>query len=142
MAKTAIATLLLLLSGCAGTIGLAQNPSQFSGTAAGLFGLPAATVAEQLSAELSQIQMIAAQLQMLKAQLDGSLPIIQTPPIVSPQPTPTMPSPSPSTGMPSSVPSTFPSSPAVTPNVVAPRRHVVLPDPVVGSLWDSLADAR
>jgi len=111
------------LSACAGAIGPGalqnlQNPGQISGTAAGLFGIPAATVAEQLSAELSQIQMVAAQLQMLKAQLDGNLPVIPVPPpVVIPTPMPSIPTDPTKNGL------------------VAPRRRVA------ESLWGKLAEA-
>lgn len=62
----------LALGGCAATAALGSaQPSSIAGTAAGLFGIPAATVASQLSAEVNQIAAVAMQLQMLKAQLDG-----------------------------------------------------------------------
>jgi len=96
MRKLAAWALALLLSGCAGTVGLLGNP-QLPGTvstaASGFFGIPAATVSSQMSAEISQIQALASQLQMLKAQLDGtpvSLPTLPVAP-VSPAPPVTVP---------------------------------------------------
>ena len=84
------------LTGCAGLAAI--NPSQLSGAAAALFGIPAATVSTQVVQELVEIQAIAAQLQMLKAQLDGTpvaLPSIPSPVVVNPSPTPVTPVPPP-----------------------------------------------
>jgi len=86
----------LLLAGCAGLA--AVNPGQLSGAAAGLFGIPAATVSAQVVQELVELQAVAAQLQMLKAQLDGTsvmLPPIPTPVVVNSSPTPVTPVPPP-----------------------------------------------
>jgi len=109
------------LAGCAGSgsilAGAAANPS---GTAAGLFGIPAATVSTQLTQELVGIQAVAAQLQLLKAQLDGNLPIVQTPPIVSPIPTPVTPVPPPVVVVPPT-PIPSPDGPIVTPNSLGPH---------------------
>src|SRR6266702_5657914 len=74
------------LSGCAGLATV--NPGQVSSAAAGLFGIPAATVSAQVVQELVEIQAVAAQLQMLKAQLDGTpvaLPSIPSPVVVNPR---------------------------------------------------------
>jgi hypothetical protein len=84
--------LLFALSGCAGQLagGLLQNPnpSQLSGAAAGVFGIPAATVASQVTAEITEIQAVAASLQMLRAQLDGIPvtlpPLAPGPPVATP----------------------------------------------------------
>src|SRR6266702_7532523 len=84
------------LSGCAGLATV--NPGQVSSAAAGLFGIPAATVSTQVVQELVEIQALAAQLQMLKAQLDGApvmLPSIPAPVVVNPSPTPVTPVPPP-----------------------------------------------
>src|SRR6266567_8032290 len=84
------------LVGCAGLAAI--NPGQISGAAAGLFGIPAATVSTQVVQELVEIQALAAQLQMLKAQLDGApvmLPSIPSPVVVNPSPTPVTPVPPP-----------------------------------------------
>jgi hypothetical protein len=116
--------LLFALSGCAGQLagGLLQNPSQLSGAAAGVFGLPAATVASQVSAEITEITAIAASLQMLRAQLDGipvTLPPL--PPVTgttitpTPSPTPT-PTPMPPPTLTPPTPPAPSSGPIVTPN--------------------------
>jgi hypothetical protein len=85
----------LMLGGCTGLASV--QPSTVSSTAAGVFGIPAATVAAQTAAEISQIGAIAAQLQMLKAQLDGTplpvlpaiAPVTTAPVTPAPMPTPT-----------------------------------------------------
>jgi len=88
----------LVLGGCTSLASV--QPSTVSTTAAGVFGIPAATVAAQTAAEISQIGAIAAQLQMLKAQLDGTpLPVLPPLPPVTPPPTPT-PAPTPSGPLP------------------------------------------
>jgi len=69
----------LSLGGCAAggsLLSAAAQPTQISGAAAGLFGVPAATTAQQISAEIVELSAVAAQLQMLKAQLDGSGPVL------------------------------------------------------------------
>jgi hypothetical protein len=116
--------LLFALSGCAGAAGLLQNPSGLSGTAAGVFGIPAATVASQVTAEITEIQAVAASLQMLRAQLDGvpvtlpPLPPVQ--PTPAPTPTPpvavTVPPPAPVITPPPGSTLTPPGGPIVTPN--------------------------
>lgn len=77
-----IAALILELSGCAGSAGLLSNPGALSGEAAGLFGVPAATVSTQMQAEIMQISQVAQQLQMLRAQLNGTP--VMPPPLPSP----------------------------------------------------------
>lgn len=106
----------LLLGGCAvtGALGAAQ-PSGISGTAAGLFGIPAATVASQLSAEVTQIGAVAMQIQMLKAQLDG----VQLPTLPA---VPTLP-----TGMGTTVPLVPSGTPTGT---ITPGPVVVTPAPI------------
>src|SRR6266568_7463803 len=89
-------TLPLGLSCCTGLATV--NPGQVSSAAAGLFGIPAATVSAQVVQELVEIQALAAQLQMLKAQLDGApvmLPPIPSPVVVNSSPTPVTPVPPP-----------------------------------------------
>ena len=73
--------MMLALNGCAAGLSALQSGG-LSGTAAGLFGIPAATVATQLTAEIVEIQAVAMQLQMLRAQLNG------TPIVVPPLPAP------------------------------------------------------
>jgi hypothetical protein len=110
--------LLFALSGCAGAAGLLQNPSGLSGTAAGVFGIPAATVASQVTAEITEIQAVAASLQMLRAQLDG-VPVT-LPPLTPLQPTPTptpTPPPVPVVVPPPAPVITPPGGPIVTPNL-------------------------
>ena len=85
MRKIIALALLLVLTGCGFTGGLSTIGSQasgISGVASSLFGIPAATVATQLTAEIVEIQAVAMQLQMLRAQLNG------TPIVVPPLPTP------------------------------------------------------
>src|SRR6266566_5204042 len=75
----------LALTSCAGAAtGILGDAGALSGKAATIFGLPAATIAKQMTMELVEIQGVAAALQMLKAQLDGQLPVIQNPPMVPP----------------------------------------------------------
>jgi hypothetical protein len=110
--------LLFALSGCAAAGGLLQNPSGLSGTAAGIFGIPAATVASQMTQEIGQIQSLAASLQMLRAQLDG-IPVT-LPPLTPLQPTPTTTPPPPvAVVTPPPAPPTLtpPGGPIVTPNL-------------------------
>jgi hypothetical protein len=98
------------LSGC--TTGSLQYipPSQISGTAAGLLGIPSATAAAQTSADISQISAVAAQLQMLKAQLDGTpLPVL--PPITPTSPPVLLPTPSPTPPPTTTPPGTLPTAP-------------------------------
>ena len=89
----AIPVILLGLNGCAAglsTFGGGDPTGQISGKAAGLFGIPAATVAAQLTAELQQIRALAQGFQMLRAQLDGApivSPPLPQPPIVIMPPT-------------------------------------------------------
>jgi hypothetical protein len=106
----ALALLTGSLCGCAAAGGLLQNPGSISGTAAGLFGIPAATVASQVTAEIGEIQTVATSLQMLRAQLNGTpivVPPLPVPPVVvtpTPVPTPT--------------PTPTPGGPIVTPNAM------------------------
>jgi len=85
MKRLAALALALLLSGCGAQAligGLGSGGSQISGAAAGLFGIPAATISQQMTAEIAGIQTVAGSLQMLKAQLDGvpvSLPPLPLP---------------------------------------------------------------
>jgi hypothetical protein len=113
---------LLPLAGCAGAGSLLpagagsllQNPSSISGTAAGLFGLPAATVASQVTAEITEIQAVATSLQMLRAQLNGApimVPALPVPPVVVGT-TVTPPAP-----VPVPTPTPGPGGPIVTPNM-------------------------
>jgi hypothetical protein len=115
--------LLFALSGCPAfgpAAGLLQNPSGLSGTAAGVFGIPAATVASQVTAEITEIQAVAASLQMLRAQLDGvpvTLPPL-TPIPAAPAPAAGSPPPAPVVTPPSTPPTlTPPGGPIVTPNL-------------------------
>jgi hypothetical protein len=81
MRKILWAALPLALAGCAaqGALSAAGGGGGIGGEAAGLFGIPAATVATQVGAEIGQIASITAQLQMLKAQLDGTpMPTLPT----------------------------------------------------------------
>jgi hypothetical protein len=123
--------LALLLSGCAGALsgGIGGVSSQVPGTAAGLFGIPAATISQQMISEIAGLQGVAAQFQMLRAQLDGNLPIMPTPPIINPTPTPVAPTPGPPVVINPNPPPVVinpPGGPIVTPNAFhAPRRRVV-----------------
>jgi hypothetical protein len=134
MKRLAALALALLLSGCAGALsgGLGGIAGQIPGQAAGLFGIPAATISQQMISEIAGLQGVAAQFQMLRAQLDGNLPIMPTPPIINPMPTPVTPAPgTPVTPMPQPpvvvnpppVVVNPPGGPVVTPNARASRRH-------------------
>jgi len=83
---------LIALQGCGFTGGLSTIGSQssgISGTAASLFGIPAATVASQVTAEITEIQAVALQLQMLRAQLNGAPIVVPPLPAATIVPTPT-----------------------------------------------------
>jgi hypothetical protein len=104
---------LLPLTGCAAAGGLLQNPSSISGPAAGIFGVPAATAATQLNAEIAEINTVATALQMLRAQLNGTpivVPALPVPPVVVGT-TVTPPAP-----VPVPTPTPGPGGPIVTPN--------------------------
>src|SRR6266700_3367303 len=122
----------LALNGCAGLATI--NPGQLSGAAAGLFGIPAATVSAQVVQELVEIQSIAAQLQMLKAQLNGTpvmLPPIPSPVVVNPAPTPVTPVPPPVVVTPAPAP-TLP-GPVVTPSLRPQKRRGALSEQIAAT---------
>ena len=82
----------LLLSGCGlQAIGGIQ-PGGISGTAAGLFGIPSATISAQMVQEMSDVATVVTAAQMLKMRLDGApLPALPAPaptPVPTPTPTP------------------------------------------------------
>jgi hypothetical protein len=142
-------TMPLALAGC-GLGGVAQlgQGGSVSGTAAGLFGIPAATVSSQVVTEIGQLQSIAAQLQMLKAQLDGTPVVLPTIPPVVTVPAPTAPAPTTSpvvvTPPPVTPPTTFPGQP-VTPSARHRRVTISPQKPVpytVSPVWPSNSDTR
>lgn len=102
----------LFISGCAAQGILGGSPSGISSTAAGLFGIPAAAVYQQIMVEIQQIQM-------LKAQLDGT-------------PLPAIPAASPTT-VPTTLPMTVPVVPSGsgTTGTVTPGPIVVTQPPLI-----------
>jgi hypothetical protein len=142
-------TMPMVLAGC-GLGGVAQlgQGGSVSGTAAGLFGIPAATVSSQVVNEIGQLQSIAAQLQMLKAQLDGTPVVLPTIPPVVAVPAPSQPAPTTPpvvvTPLPTPPPTSFP-GPPVTPSARHRRASVSPQKPApytVSPLWPSNTTTR